>query len=289
MPALEALRQKLNNSDLEVTARAKACIARIERDAKSAALVKALKDPKTEERAKAAEKLIGFDYSADIVMPALLEALDDIDSKVQERALGALVYSKRAVPKVVQILRNSKAGERLRYLAAWKLRMFGPAAQESVPDLLYILSMEGPVLRCAAAQALGNIGATNKDIVPALVKALNDKDSNVQSAAAGALGIIHKDATTVVPALIEVLRKANGTPLGRDRRYKAAVGALKMFGAEAKPAIPFLVKIAQNPQEDHMFLFHILQALRAIGPAAEPELEKLKALAYLHLLINSDK
>ena len=167
-PALEALHRALDDTDPEVAVRAQMCILEIEKDLHIAACLVALKDPRPEERVKAAQGLGEFcmdDRRAQKVLPALMEALQDREVKVQIEAMWGLpVFQPGVFRTVAQIIRNPRADPQLRYNAARKLSFLGPAAWEVVPDLLAVLrTEEQPMVRAGIVDALEKIGVTHKE------------------------------------------------------------------------------------------------------------------------------
>lgn len=87
LPVLPVLRGALADFDPEIRTRAKDCITQIERNRDIAALIGQLKSKSAKERLEAVDRLSGLGPHAGPAIKALIEVLDDPDSKVRERAI----------------------------------------------------------------------------------------------------------------------------------------------------------------------------------------------------------
>ena len=213
--------------------------------------------------------------------PPLIDALDDKEVKVKKRALVALwqfgPQAKQAVPKLLQIFRNTKVEESDRAYALDVLEQIGPDPQVAIPDLLEVLKTktEPPRLRRHTALILGMMGKNHKEVVPALLQSLMDQD--VQDSAALSLAFLGKEASSAVPVLVNILKNNKNKNLNTDFRIGAVEG-LELFGPKAKMAIPFLFDIAKDEKENSRFRCQAISALQAIGSDARPTLLKLRQL-----------
>jgi len=154
-------------------------------------------------------------------------------------------------------------------------------------------------VRAAAVIGLGK--TRQKSVIPTIMKLLADEDKQVRESAALALGILgDKDAIPTLLALMqetaEGKKLTNGALLNRARAF-AAIGlglvkdesviqpllaqitadekqkdvpicaavALGIMGETAKPALPELIKIAQNKKIDDFLRGHVVSALGKIG------------------------
>jgi HEAT repeat protein len=281
-PALEQLRRALKSADAEIARRVRICIPRIERNAKVASLVEQLlKGARPESRVQAAGKLGELGKSAPEAIPALLQALDDPDNHVRDRATVALwnmgPLARIAVPKLMEILKDKQAGEDLRWSAAIAFGYVGPDAAPAIPLLLKVLRTESPNLRNGAANALGDIGRNEKEVVPALIQALKHRDPRVSGAAAGALGRIGKEPSSSIPALVEMLRD-NERYQGSNDPRECALYALGKFGPLAQAGIPVIMRIVRDNREDDLIRRRAIKTLEEMGPAAKEAVPALRAL-----------
>lgn len=106
----------------------------------------------------------------------------------------------------------------------------------------------------APIEALGLMGSVAHEAVPHIIPFLKNSDPYLFRAAAKALGQI-KDPRTI-PALLEALNHPTDASLAAE--------ALGEFGAQAKPAVPILVKmIERSPNREGSFL--VIDAIRKIS------------------------
>ena len=289
--ALPRLISATKEPDLEIARRAEHCIkAIIGSDEKVDPLAaELLKNPEPKARWAAANKLMFMGSIARPAVPALIQALDDNDDRVRLQAARALEMvgpgATAAVPRLTRLLNDRRAHIDLRWKAAIVLSYIGRTAETAVPALLQMLEEKDAGLRNGAAQALGVLGRNHKDVVPALLRALYTKDANVVAPAATALGQIGKDPEHCVPAILSALNGAADLSwVAYDPRPDLMLG-LAHFGPAAKPAIPTLVQIADNPKAENI-QFPAILALAAIGPAARSELQALQK-RYPHSILDS--
>jgi HEAT repeat protein len=168
-----------------------------------------------------------------------------------------------------------------------------------VSALVKQLKSDDPDLRRAAAKALAEAGADAKPAITALTEALKDKDLYVRRFAAQALGELGPDAASAVKPLTEALKDpkkevaaAAATALGKigaveplmtlagDTKKDAAarrkaVEALGMMKADAKSAVPALMKALKDKE----IRSEAADALGEIGPDANPALKDLEDIA----------
>jgi len=216
-----------------------------------AALIPALKDPDTQARWAAAwglRRLGPGSKEKKEVVAALCAMLRDRTSRVRS---GAMIY--------FAISLNDRGGSS---------RCGGEG--------------NGQKLRIAAIQALAGFDADAATAVPDLIDALRDDDRLTRWYAAGALEPIGPAARAAVPALIEVLRSKDKVPADSDcvgfcptpgdaddrgvRLAVAAARALKGIGPDARPAVPALIEVLNDPDESLRSEGAV--ALGSIGPNA---------------------
>ena len=121
------------------------------------------------------------------VVPALMEALDDIDDTVRWAAAVALGKIGPAASEAVRALAavlSDPSDPVIRRHAATALGHLGPAARAAIPGLIGAFRIREVDVREEVADALVRIGAS---AVPALLEALNDDDERVRFEAADAL------------------------------------------------------------------------------------------------------
>jgi HEAT repeat protein len=222
--ALPRLQTARKDADLEIARRAKQCIEQIKINEKVAALVTELRNPNPVIRAAAADKLTEMGPLARAAVPALVQALDDVDKNVRIRVMVTLGHigsaAAAAVPRLAQLLNDRHADKDVRWMSARYLTFIGKPAESTVPGLLRMLDEKDPGLRNGAAQALGVLGHHNKHVVPALLRALSiawrEKEGGVLSPVAVALGQIGKAPEECIPAILEALKEATGQAWGSN-------------------------------------------------------------------------
>jgi hypothetical protein len=150
--------------------------------------------------------------------------------------LGAT--AKPAVPRLIQIVHevdpeNPRAW--LRTLTAVRcLSAIGPAAEESVPDLIELFRLnrgtgnEAQSFRYSAAWALGQIGPGASAALPWLSAATNERPAQ--------LAIVRIKVASLLP-LIEKLKDTSSPTNWND-----AAWLLGRMGTNAEPAIPYLIR-----------------------------------------------
>jgi HEAT repeat protein len=225
------------------------------------ALIEALKDLEQPVGSEALETLA--DHGPPVV-PILLRALKRPEPGVRAGVVKTLGYvrpkAREAVPALIDAMTDS--APKVRVAACSSIDNIGQLAYEAVPSLIVALQDHDDSVRDAAALALRGIGRRAKPAVPTLIVALKDKDANVRQSAAWALEKIGRDAKAVVPALIAALKDKDGNV------RQSAAQALGKIGPDAKAAVPALIEAIRD-KNDNAERWKFAQALGGIGPAAK--------------------
>lgn len=218
------------------------------------------------------------------------------------------VHTKKAVTLLIQVFENNKEDKEVRSLVARALGKSGPVAEIAIPSLVKVLMsarthwlvLEQHNISYAAQEALAGIGSAT---VPALSEVLKKGNSDARYLAAKALEEIGVDAKLAVPTLIELLkdkqkdfRQPAAQVLGKigssavpaltqalqDKNNAVrlwATYALGEMNSQAKAAVPNLIKIFENENEDKEIRLRAAYALGKIGSQAKKALPTLtKAL-----------
>lgn len=290
-PALEALRTVLKSTDVEVARRASDCIATIERSQKINAILRVLQyDADPTKRDKAAIQLHDFgpeDHPA--IVPTLIKALDDRDLEVRVHAAALLGIfgspAKDAVPRMLEILKDSNEPERMRWCMTSSLARIGHCEEQAVPVLLQLLQSKSKTLRNGAAYALGYLGQKDDRVVPALLQLFQEEtEAGVQARAAGSLGKLARDPKVCVPAMVQRLQAINKAP-PRKGEYDArfiVIEALGAFGEQSAAAVPCLIEILDDRTDGDtqiILKWPTIKTLGRIGPAAREAIPALQRLA----------
>jgi len=133
-------------------------------------------------------------------------------------ALGAMGSDAAgAVPELIQLYENPISGPSQRYTLI-ALGKIGPAAKMAIPSLLHTVSTSTEEeVRGSAVFALAGIHAEPERVVPVLISCLADTSIDVQQAAAEGLGNFGENAKPAVPALVVLLQNPNPSVIGLAR------------------------------------------------------------------------
>ncbi len=210
--AVEVLLQALRDRDREVRRRVIRALGRT-KDARAVApLLGILKSHEEDFVQIAMQALVEIGLNGVL---AIIPALGDADSYVQERAASVLTkIGSAAVLPLIQALQMSAPP-----INEYAARILGDIGDTRAVYPL-INALENPVLTGYAAQALGKLGDARA--VPPLLDLLNAQSDAVRQAAALALGNIGDPQA--VDALISLLKSNE-----RDTRLKAANALLQMY------------------------------------------------------------
>jgi HEAT repeat protein len=129
--------------------------------------------------------------AADVVVPALVNALRDRDRWVRWSAAESLgrLRATAAVPALREALRDR--AENVRSGAAEAVAKMGKVAAAAVPDLIEALRDRAGAVRKAAAQALGRLGR-GREVEAALAGAAIGADGDVRAAVERALAAVRR-------------------------------------------------------------------------------------------------
>ena len=131
-----------------------------------------------------------------------------------------------------------------------------------IAALIALLNDKHPDVRYVSVFALRCLGPVASDALPSLIKCLDDPEFTVQDDAVMGLGTIHQEAERVVPILIQFIEKHRTDQI----LYRDAIDSLRMFGAQAKPAVPTLVGLLDSREEN--IRSAATSALKQIDPEA---------------------
>ena len=177
-------------------------------------------------RREAAKDLEATGKSLSTAVVALIEVLDDADSRVRNASAYALLeIGASAVPDLIPALNHKSA--RVRFSVIDVLGKIGGditnidrhpyqkrvhctlSENVIVPALIPLLQDESSSIRSSVAGALSQIGPAAKGAVPILTTALADENKSVRASAANALGNIGppaepKDNWTLTKSMVDV-------------------------------------------------------------------------------------
>ena len=242
------------------------------------AMAAGLTSEDAELRTVAAKLLSHFGSHPEIVGPALVAALQDVDPRVVGNALDALAaFGPKILPRVTGALKDKQR----RHLAAALIYRLGPQAAPAIPAMIEALheppaSDDDRLFRHRAQLVLAAIGPEAKDAVPVLIESLDSDDQEVRGSACYALGKIGTGAADAVPALEKRLQELDGA--SRTAFIWALLQIRPGDQQLAAKAVPLLVEALNHEQE--LVRVEAATSLGEIASAATPEIiARLKELA----------
>jgi HEAT repeat protein len=232
-------------------------------------LLDGLKSREPRLRAMAGRALVDLRPEPEVLMPSLLELLQNGNPEVRPDVMNVLGgLGEAAVPGLIKALEMKEVRPR----AAAILARLGPGAKEAVPALIRAAQCTDPLARHEALLALGAIGPAAKAAVPAAVKALQDLDPNVRYTACYALGKIGPPAQAAKAPLQEILGDADPF-LGLVAAWALARIAPDCSDTAPK-AVPLLVRALEDPEAT--VRLEAATSLRCLGPQAKSAAGALK-------------
>jgi HEAT repeat protein len=244
--------------------------------------------------------------SADQVVPALTATLKDASPRVRLVAARSLVnldarQSRTVAPTVVALIADGTADPFAYH------QLLRHAEAEAVPALVRLLESENEQVRARGGSALAYLAPGS---VPALAKALREGPARARLPAARALGGVYSGLSAAVPALTAALadeekavRYEAALTLARADRKKAPLAlpllvtalrgrdgygpragyALVTLGADARPAVPGLLRALKDEHpEARARAAYALAAIDPVsaGPAVPTLVEALRSENY---------
>ena len=151
-----------------------------------------------------------------------------------------------------------------RLLGAYGLIALGAESKPAVSALIALLNHADPDVRAAAAFTLQGLGPVASDALPSLITCLQDPSYTVQYHAILGIGQIKQQPERVIPLLIAYLDK----PLDPhwEKLRNCATCSLRQFGAQAKPAVPSLLRLLKDSHSS--IRSDVTNALKGIDPDA---------------------
>jgi HEAT repeat protein len=246
----------------------------------AAPLLKALADKDVEVRAAAADALGRIRPVAAWVVPALVDALEDVElmsfsernggdfDRTSAPADGLVRVGRPAVAALVGALKSSNSFRRLQ--AAIVLGRIGPRAADARGALDEAAAEpDFPGLHLAATLAAGRV-AGDFDGLPELVVE-QSRDGNALIRVMTAF-VLEKMGPASAPVLTRLVAMLSDKEWPVRRRVAVAIAAL---GPASKPALPMLAQwvMGENPDERAL----AAQLLARLGPDAAPAVPALWA------------
>jgi HEAT repeat protein len=141
------------------------------------------------------------------------------------------------------------------FRGAYGLIALGADAKPAVPALISLLNDSHGEVRYAAVFALDELGSLAEDALPSMVKCLKPDEFHS----------IRLEPERAIPVLVRLLDEAQNQP-HCERIRDNAMSGLRQFRALAKPAIPTLLRLLNDANEDTRW--QATNALMDIDPEA---------------------
>ncbi|MBI4612304.1 MAG: HEAT repeat domain-containing protein [Planctomycetes bacterium] len=235
------------------------------------AVLEALRDPAPAIREAASDALEFADVEADVLVPTLIQFLEDAGDEPTRQAMVGMLADRgsEVCPFLVELLGSSDPRSRL--WAAWILGALGDEASEAASEVAALTGDADASVRLAALSALGGFRSGAAAALPALSAALADPDPRARQVAALALGDLGKVAEPAYDSLLALRKDASAAVRA------AVVAALARFGAEAQVLVPELVFEALKDESPRVRMLAAV-GLGELGAMAKPWEEALAAL-----------
>ncbi|HLJ94892.1 MAG TPA: HEAT repeat domain-containing protein, partial [Gemmataceae bacterium] len=230
-----------------------------------------------------------FGPAVKAAVPKLVEAVKGSDSTIHGLASQALInIGADSVPEVCTLL--AQGDPRTRQAAGLILSRLGSAAASAIPALTHALQDPDLPVRIQAAQALWDVDRRVEKVVPVLLEGLKDKDASLRRTCATVLSQIDPLPPLAIPPLQEVLKDPDFAvhsygalslcrvpghmketlPLlsaALQRRFlrDPIIDALGRAGAEAKDALPALLRTLQDDSTDTVLAGRIGSVIEQIA------------------------
>ena len=225
-------------------------------------------------RSAAVTALVQGNFPSEIVRPALLDSLDDIDPQVLAIGMQAIVaQGEEAVPRLVASLEIDE----LRPMAVEGLRRLGPLSAPAVPSLIELLENSDEQLVGEVQFALASIGPEAAGAVPALTAQLASESPLLRNSACYALGQIGEADYDAQVALVQLIKNAESP----EEKLPAVWALLKMRPDSDRLrefAVPLLMRGLESDGE--LIRIQCAIALGELGDTAEPAVEDLQEALF---------
>ncbi|MGB6298706.1 MAG: HEAT repeat domain-containing protein [Rivularia sp. (in: cyanobacteria)] len=207
---------------------------------------------------------------------------EKVDDNVRYSATSALGnlgnLPKPYVQDILAIVKDKKVDDNVRIDAAVALSNLGNVAKPYVEEIAAILKDEklDPYFRGSAASALGKLGDVGKPYVENILAILKDEkiDSSVRRHAAYALGNLGDAAKPYVEDVAAIVKDEK---IDSSVRAGAAY-ALGNLGDAAKPYVKDVAAIVKDEKVNSLVRDDAVSALGKLGDAAKPYVEDILAI-----------
>lgn len=162
------------------------------------------------------------------------------------------------------------------------LGSIGASAGDAVPDVARAM-VEDPDddIRVCASLAMVKLAPNTKSAVPQLIQALSDRQLQVRHNALTALGRLKADARPAVPALIAVMKNPDNDSTNNQFTYTVQEGAVSMLGVVTAGTPDAVQELVDVLTKDDRLHMKVAAA-RALGAIGDPARAAVPALYELN-------
>jgi HEAT repeat protein len=271
-PAIEPLRAAVIDSDNDTYRGIMGAFAEMKGKARTVVplLIELLRSCPEDRRWATIYALHGIGVAAEPAVPDLIIQLDHESFNIQVIACRALAEigpaSRPAVPKLLELIQRGNVSTRSH--AAMCLGAIGPVEGiDTVGVLVDLLKDGNQLVRERTMTGLGKLGAAARSVQPTVEASLSDPEFWPKPEAAKTLWLISGESNAAVAHLIALV----DSPTFDGR----VLEILAEMGPAAREAAPHLAKKLQSDDQGIRLL--AVQALGAMGPAADEHVEALRA------------
>jgi HEAT repeat protein len=220
----------------------------------------------------------------------LIEATENANEKVRERAILALEYMKPSPPKEMAaalLPRLADPCSKVRSQAVKAIGSLGKDTEKTLPKILALAEKDpDDSVRNRAIEAIGCLGKDGEEALSRILDlAEKDANENVRLSAITVAAKMNADGALTIPMCIRLLRDKSPSIRGR------AAQSLGQYGSKAASAVASLSAGLDDQELRHRYLdfespdrcavrCDMAEALRRIGPAAAPALPKLNKMLH---------
>lgn len=203
----------------------------------------------------------------------LLGFLESSDAELRRCAARHLLrtgaaYDPKVVERAIRLLKDEDW--HVRHSVVLSLPRKGPTAELVIPALLELIRVDKDTeIRVAAISVVRQMGICRKTVADTLVDACGDPSVPVQANAMGALDVL---GPGIVPFMIEALDRKDNLIRGN---LVHVLGGIRPVQVQA---IPLLLEIAKDTQEDEFVRISALHSIGQMDSKAKATVSAVRAI-----------
>jgi len=264
-----------------------------------AALTLALQNDNPPVRDLAIDALREIGPKAQSALKTLISVSKDSDPDEREQIIRAMSAIDKQGDETLPtlLLWLTDGNTEIRRSIAESLGSYGNHPKRVVHTLLRCLDDDEPIVRGHAARSLGKLCKSADVVVPALMRRMTDEGEyqeccgcgfclgrTVASDAIAALGQFGEESGIAGPQLVELLASEADFPLPRSIAH-----LLGRLGSAARPLVPRLIEILNEPKVDVNVRVAVLEVFRDLGPEARDAIPAIKQMLSRPYVVEDSK